>query len=171
MHFSKTYPKFIHEHAVQLRSEFANIASINASKNVSKMPKSVFKVLKESYDALSEKFLNQLGSDKILADTQAGFERIITAVRNQAYEQARALEDLAGAGLQTEGQSVGLQNKEHDAFETRLLMKIQEPHNIDTFRAMKKALICQKINNRVHQDSIILKPQTSFDPTHEKADQ
>ena len=107
VHFSKTYPKSIHEHAVQLRSEFANIASINASKNVSKMPKSVFEALKESYDALSEKFLNQPGSDKILADTQAGFERTITVVRNQAYEQARALEDLAGTGLQARGQSAG----------------------------------------------------------------
>ena len=69
MHFSKTYFKFIHEHAIQLRFEFANIASINASKNVSKMFKFVFETLKKFYDVLFEKFFNQFEFDKILIDT------------------------------------------------------------------------------------------------------
>ena len=168
MHFSKTYFKFIHEHAIQLRFEFANIASINASKNVSKMFKFVFEILKKSYDVLFEKFFNQFEFDKILTNTQTNFERIITAIRNQIYEQIRALKNLTNADFQTKNQFVEFLNKKHDAFEIRFLIKIQKKHNIDTFRAMKKAFICQKINDRIHQNIIIFKSQTFFDFIHEK---
>ena len=150
MHFSKTYLTFIYEHAIQLRSKFANIASINASKNVSKMFKSVFEILKKFYDVLFEKFFNQLEFDKILTDTQTSFERIIITVKHQVYEQTRALKNLIDVDFQTKNQIVEFLKKEHDAFETRFLIKIQKKHNIETFRTIKKTLICQKINDRIH---------------------
>ena len=58
MHFNKTYFKFIYKHAIQLRLKFANIALINALKNVLKILKFVFEILKKFYDVLFEKFFN-----------------------------------------------------------------------------------------------------------------
>ena len=124
MHLSKTYSKFIHEHAVQLRSEFANIASIYASKNVSNTFKSIVEVLKKFYDSLFEKFLNQFEANKILTNTQTKFERTIIAVKHQTYEQTRALENLVDVDFQTENSIDKFLKSEHDAFETRLLIKI-----------------------------------------------
>ena len=142
VHLSKTYSKFIYEHTVQLRAKFAIIASVYGTKNVSSMFKTLFERLKEFYDNLTKKFFNQLEFDKILANTQTDFERIIIAVKNQFYEQARALKNLIGADLQIKSQSDKFLNKKHDAFKTRLLMKIQKKHNIDTFRAMRETFIC-----------------------------
>ena len=73
MHFNKTYFIFIYKHAIQLCLKFANIASINASKNVLKMFKFVFEILKKFYDVLFEKFFNQFEFDKILTNTQTNF--------------------------------------------------------------------------------------------------
>ena len=171
VHLSKTYSKFIHEHAVQLRSEFANIASIYASKNVSSTLKSIVEVLKKSYDSLFEKFLNQFEADKILTDTQTRFERTIIAIKHQTYEQTRALEDLADVDLQTEDSIDRLLKSEHDAFEIRLLIKIQKKHNVEIYRAMREILICQRINERVIMNTIILKSKTLSDSTRREANQ
>ena len=76
------YFTFIHEHAIQLRSKFANIASINTSKNVLKIFKFVFEILKKFYDVLFEKFFNQFEFDKILTNTQTNFKHIIIAIKH-----------------------------------------------------------------------------------------
>ena len=102
------------------------------------MFKSVFEILKKFYDVLFEKFFNQLEFDKILTDTQTSFERIIITVKHQVYEQTRALKNLIDVDFQTKNQIVEFLKKEHDAFETRFLIKIQKKHNIETFRTIKK---------------------------------
>ena len=171
MHLSKTYSKFIHEHAVQLRSEFANIASIYASKNVSNTLKSIVEVLKKSYDSLFEKFLNQFEADKILTDIQTRFERTITAIKHQTYEQTRVLEDLVDVDFQTEDSIDRLLKSEHDAFEIRLLIKIQKKHNVEIYRAMRETFICQRINERIIMNTTILKSKTFSDSTRRETNQ
>ena len=142
VHLNKTYSKFIHEHAIQLRSEFANIASIYASKNVSSTFKYVVEILKKFYDSLFEKFLNQFETNKILTDTQTRFERIIIAIKHQIYEQIRVLENLVDVDFQIKNSIDKFLKIEHDAFEIRFLIKIQKKHNVETYRAMKKIFIC-----------------------------
>ena len=171
MHLSKTYSKFIHEHAIQLRFEFANIASIYASKNVSNTFKSIIEILKKFYDSLFKKFLNQFEANKILTDTQTKFERTIIAIKHQTYEQTRAFENFVDVDFQTEDSIDKLLKSEHDAFEIRLLIKIQKKHNVEIYRAMREILICQKINERIIMNIIILKSKTFSDFTRKETNQ
>ena len=119
MHLSKTYSKFIHEHAIQLRFEFANIASIYASKNVSNTFKYIIEILKKFYDSLFEKFFNQFETNKILTNTQTKFERIIITIKHQIHEQIRIFENFVDVNFQTKNSIDKFLKIEHDAFEIR----------------------------------------------------
>ena len=81
------------------------------------MFKFVFEFLKKFYDILFEKFFNQFELNKILTNTQTSFERTITAVKNQIYEQIRTLKNLIDADFQTKKQFVEFLKKKHNAFE------------------------------------------------------
>ena len=84
----------IHEHRINLRSDFLSIQSIVDKKNVIKVPRELLKHLQTSFLNLNAKLTAQPQLNEVVTNSQAGFERVCNKIQHDTQQLACTLDEL-----------------------------------------------------------------------------
>ena len=136
----------IHEHRINLRSDFLSIQFIVNKKNVIKIPRELFKHLQTSFLNLNAKLTTQPQLNEIVINSQIEFERICNKIQHDIQQFACILNELVQS--QNNIDSFRQQDSEiaFNASNIRLLIKLKDQNNKIFCRDQINEKICLKIN-------------------------
>ena len=84
----------IHEHRINLRSDFLSIQSIVDKKNLVKIPRELLKHLQISFLNLDAKLAAQPQLNEVVVNSQVGFERVCNKIQHDIQQLACTLNEL-----------------------------------------------------------------------------
>ena len=84
----------IHEHRINLRSDFLSIQSIVNKKNLAKISRELFKHLQIFFLNLNAKLTTQSQLNEIVVNNQAEFERVCNKIQHDIQQFACTLNEL-----------------------------------------------------------------------------
>ena len=146
----------IHEHRINLRSDFLSIQFIVNKKNVVKIFRELLKHLQTFFLNLNTKLTTQSQLNEVIINNQTGFERVCNRIQHDTQQLTCTLNELVQD--QNNIDSFKQQDSEiaFDASNTCLLIKLRNQSNKIFCRDQISEKICLKINKTIQRDTFLL---------------
>ena len=137
----------IHEHRINLRSDFLSIQSIVDKKNLAKISRELLKHLQTSFLNLNAKLAIQSQLNEIVVNSQAEFERVCNKIQHDIQQFACTLNELVQSQDSFDSFEQSSNSKvAFNASDIRLLIKLRDQNNKIFFRDQIDEKICLRIN-------------------------